>query len=121
MLAGDDEHRVPPALALAELDLTEGHWGSALEHLDLVEQLSRDSHPRLRSAALGLRSRVCWITGSWEQAAATQLEIKGAQQAVNRWGKLGRWGFLACYELQLLLQTILQLPGVRQEAATLTA
>ena len=60
-------------------------------------------------------------TGSWEQAAATQLEIKGAQQAVNRWGKLGRWGFLACYELQLLLQTILQLPGVRQEAATLTA
>ena len=60
------------------------------------------------------------------------LEIKGAQQAetpakheaarrwvqaVNRWGKLGRWDFLACYDPQLLLQTILQLPGARLEAS----
>ena len=49
------------------------------------------------------------------------LEIKGAQQAetpakheaarrwvqaVNRWGKLGRWDFLACYEPQQLLQML---------------
>ena len=64
------------------------------------------------------------------------LEIKGAQQvetpakheaarrwvqAVNRWGKLGRWDFLACYEPQMLLQSIQRLPGARHEAAALTA
>ena len=90
MLAGDDEHRVPPALALAELDLTEGHWGSALEHLDLVEQLSRDSHPRLRSAALGLRSRVCWITGSWEQAFDAANSAVSALTGEPESGQLAR-------------------------------
>lgn len=52
------------------------------------------------------------------------LEVKGAQQpetpakheaarrwvqAVNRWGKLGQWGFLACYEPQHLLAMLGQL------------
>ena len=69
MSAGDDRY-ASAVLALAELDAMEARWGDAVRRLDLIEELVADSDPRMRSAALALRSRVCWLGGSWEEAFA---------------------------------------------------
>ncbi|HYA09157.1 MAG TPA: adenylate/guanylate cyclase domain-containing protein, partial [Gaiellaceae bacterium] len=65
--AGDDR-RASALLALAELDVAEAHWEDAFERLDTTEQLVGERDPRMRSAVLALRSRVCWINGRWEEA-----------------------------------------------------
>lgn len=67
-LAAEDDKRASALLALAELDATEARWESAIERLDLAEQLAAADSPRMRSAVLALRSRVCWMTGRWEEA-----------------------------------------------------
>ena len=67
--AGDDRY-ASAVLALAELDAMEARWADALRRLDLIEELVADSDPRMLSAALALRSRVCWLGGSWEEAFA---------------------------------------------------
>jgi len=65
--AGDDRHAAA-LLALAELDVAEAHWEDAFERLDTTEQLVGERDPRMRSAVLALRSRVCWLSGRWEEA-----------------------------------------------------
>ena len=67
-LAPGDEQRASALLVLAELDGTEAHWEDALERLDIAEQLVEEGNPRTRSAVFALRSRVCWMSGRWEEA-----------------------------------------------------
>ena len=67
--AGDDRY-ASAVLALAELDAMEARWACAPRRLDLIEELVADSDARMRSATLALRSRVCWLGGSWEEAFA---------------------------------------------------
>jgi class 3 adenylate cyclase/tetratricopeptide (TPR) repeat protein len=67
-LAVEDDQRALALLALAEVDATETRWDDALERLDTARQLAGAGNPRMGSAALALRSRVCWMTGRWEEA-----------------------------------------------------
>jgi len=66
-LAVEDNQRAATLLALAELDSTEAHWEDAIQRLDTAEELV-DADPRMRSAVLAFRSRVCWMTGRWDEA-----------------------------------------------------
>ncbi len=63
----EDEQRAAALLSLGELDALEARWESALERLETAEKLS-EGNPARRSAALGWRSRVCWMTGRWAEA-----------------------------------------------------
>jgi class 3 adenylate cyclase/tetratricopeptide (TPR) repeat protein len=55
-------------LGLAQLEMIEGLNESALERLDTVDRLVDPDDAALRSDALGLRSRVCWLSGRWDEA-----------------------------------------------------
>jgi class 3 adenylate cyclase/tetratricopeptide (TPR) repeat protein len=70
-LVGEDHRRAAALLALARLDYTEAHYQNALERLDALEELLGADDAGLRSDALGLRSRVCWITGRWGDALSS--------------------------------------------------
>ena len=58
-------------LELARLDMIEGLFDSALGRLDTVDGLLAPGDAELRSDALGLRSRVCWLTGRWAEALSS--------------------------------------------------
>jgi tetratricopeptide (TPR) repeat protein len=70
-LATDDRQRAAALLGLARLDQTEGLHESALERLDALEGLLGPDDRQLRSEALGWRSRVCWLTGRWDEALSS--------------------------------------------------
>lgn len=70
-LAKDDKQRAVAQLALARLDQTEARHESALERLDVLEGLLGPNDAELRSEALGWRSRICWLTGRWDEALSS--------------------------------------------------
>jgi class 3 adenylate cyclase/tetratricopeptide (TPR) repeat protein len=70
-LAVDDSQRAAGELALARLDATAALNDSALERLDAVEGLLGPGDAELRSDALGWRSRVCWLSGRWDEALSS--------------------------------------------------
>ena len=70
-LAVDDSQRAAGELALARLDATAALNDSALERLDAVESLLGPGDAELRSDALGWRSRVCWLSGRWDEALSS--------------------------------------------------
>jgi class 3 adenylate cyclase/tetratricopeptide (TPR) repeat protein len=72
-LAVEDSRRAACELALARLDATEALNDSALARLDVVESLLGPGDAELRSDALGWRSRVCWLSGRWDEALASAI------------------------------------------------
>jgi class 3 adenylate cyclase/tetratricopeptide (TPR) repeat protein len=70
-LAVEDSQRAAGELALARLDATAALNDSALERLDAVESLLGPGDAELRSDALGWRSRVCWLSGRWDEALSS--------------------------------------------------
>jgi class 3 adenylate cyclase/tetratricopeptide (TPR) repeat protein len=70
-LAADESRLTAAELGLARLDMTEGLNDSALRRLDTVESLLGPDDAELRSDALGLRSRVCWLSGRWDEALSS--------------------------------------------------
>jgi class 3 adenylate cyclase/tetratricopeptide (TPR) repeat protein len=70
-LAVDESRLAAAELGLARLDMTEGLNESALERLDTVESRLGPRDAELRSDALSLRSRVCWLTGRWDEALSS--------------------------------------------------
>jgi class 3 adenylate cyclase/tetratricopeptide (TPR) repeat protein len=67
-LAVDESRLAVAELALARLDMVDGLMDSALRRLDTVDGLLDSADAELRSDSLGLRSRVCWLTGRWDEA-----------------------------------------------------
>ena len=70
-LAVDDSRLAAAEVGLARLDMTEALNDSALERLDTVDSLLGTGDAELRSDALGLRSRVCWLAGRWDEALSS--------------------------------------------------
>ncbi len=70
-LAVDDSQRAAGELGLARLDVTAALFDNALERLDAVESLLGSDEAELRSDALGWRSRVCWLSGRWDEALSS--------------------------------------------------
>ena len=70
-LAVDESRLAAAELELARLDMTEALNESALERLDTVESGLGPRDAELRSDALGLRSRVCWLSGRWDEALSS--------------------------------------------------
>jgi class 3 adenylate cyclase len=70
-LAVDESRLAVAELGLAQLDMVEGLNESALARLDTVDGLVDPSDAELRSDALGLRSRVCWLSGRWDEALSS--------------------------------------------------
>jgi predicted ATPase/class 3 adenylate cyclase len=68
LLAVDHEQGASVLLCLAELDVTEARWDDAIDRLDTAEQFAQTNNPRMSSAVLALRSRICWMTGRWDEA-----------------------------------------------------
>ena len=67
-LAHEDEARAAAQLGLARLDYMEGRYDDSLERFDLLDALTGVDNPEFRSDVLGWRSRVCWISGRWDEA-----------------------------------------------------
>lgn len=70
-LPADDGQRIAAGLAMARLDYTAGRFEDALERLDALRPLLEGGEARVRSDVLALRSRVCWISGRWDEALAS--------------------------------------------------
>jgi class 3 adenylate cyclase/tetratricopeptide (TPR) repeat protein len=70
-LAVDESRLAVAELGLAQLDMVEGLNESALERLDTFDGLVGPDDAALRSDALGLRSRVCWLSGRWDEALSS--------------------------------------------------
>jgi class 3 adenylate cyclase len=70
-LAVDDSRLAISVLGLARLDMVDGRMDSALRRLDTVDGLLGPDDDQLRSDALGLRSRVCWLSGRWDEALSS--------------------------------------------------
>jgi class 3 adenylate cyclase/tetratricopeptide (TPR) repeat protein len=70
-LAVDESRPAEAELGLAQLDMIEGLNEHALERLDTVDGLLSPNDAELRSDALGLRSRVCWLSGRWDEALSS--------------------------------------------------
>jgi len=67
----DEKRRAVAELGLAHLDMVAGLNESSLERLDTVDGLLGPDDDELRSDALGLRSRVCWLSGRWDEALSS--------------------------------------------------
>jgi class 3 adenylate cyclase/tetratricopeptide (TPR) repeat protein len=67
-LAADDVQRAEAEIGLAQLDMTDGLLSRSLERLDGAEALLGSDDARLLAEALALRSRVCWLSGRWDEA-----------------------------------------------------
>jgi class 3 adenylate cyclase/tetratricopeptide (TPR) repeat protein len=70
-LAVEESRLATAELGLARLDMVEGLMDSALRRLDTVESLLGPGDAELRSDGLGLRSRVCWLSGRWDEALSS--------------------------------------------------
>jgi class 3 adenylate cyclase/tetratricopeptide (TPR) repeat protein len=70
-LAVDESRLAVAELGLAQLDMIEGLNENALQRLDTVEGLLDPDDAELHSDALGLRSRVCWLSGRWDEALSS--------------------------------------------------
>ena len=67
----DKSRLVAAELGLAHLDMIAGLNENALRRLDTVDGLVDPDAAELRSDALGLRSRVCWLSGRWDEALSS--------------------------------------------------
>ena len=70
-LAKDQEQLAAAQLALVRLEIMNGSFEQAVERLDEVERLLPPERTELRSDALGLRSRACWLLGRWDEALSS--------------------------------------------------
>jgi tetratricopeptide (TPR) repeat protein len=73
-LAPDDQERALVEIALARLDMTEARYDSVFERLDAAEERLGPEDAKLRADALGLRSRVSWLAGRWQEALESATE-----------------------------------------------
>jgi class 3 adenylate cyclase/tetratricopeptide (TPR) repeat protein len=89
-LSGDDRQRVVAELALARLDYTDGAFEAALERLESLQPLLRDSEAGIRSDVLALRSRVSWIWGHWDQALTSANDAVAALAGLPESPQLAR-------------------------------
>jgi len=86
----DDSQRAAAELALARLDGTEALFDDCLERLDAVEALLGPGDAELRSDALGWRSRICWLTGRWDEALSSANGAVGALAGLPESPQLAR-------------------------------
>jgi len=77
-------------LELARLDMVEGLFDSALGRLDTVDGLLGPGDAELRSDALGLRSRVCWLSGRWDEALSSANAAVAALEGLPESRQLAR-------------------------------
>lgn len=89
-LAIDDGQRAAGELSLARLDATEALYDSALERLDTVESLLGPGDAEVRSEALGWRSRVCWLSGRWDEALSSANRAVAALEGLPESPQLAR-------------------------------
>ena len=77
-LALADHDRALVEIALARLDMTEAHYDRVFERLDAAQARLGPEDAQLRSDALGVRSRVSWLAGRWDEALASATEAVNA-------------------------------------------
>ncbi len=69
-LATSADEKAAVLVALADTNSHAGRWDDAIRWLDKADALE-GVDDRLRSEALGWRSRVTWLTGRWDEALAS--------------------------------------------------
>lgn len=93
-LARDNSTRAAALLALARLEVTIGRiqldLSSALDRIDEVLALAHPDDASLRGDALGLRSRVCWLLGRWDEAMAAADEAVAVLRGLPESPQLAR-------------------------------
>jgi len=72
-----DTDRALVEIGLARLEMTEANYDSVFAHLDAAEARLGPDDVQLRADALGVRSRVSWLSGRWDEA------LRSATQAVD--------------------------------------
>ena len=89
-LAVEDGQRAATQLALGRLDVTEARFDSALERLDAAETIVGAHDPELRADVLGWRSRVCWLSGRWDEALTSANDAVAALAGLPESPQLAR-------------------------------
>ncbi len=89
-LAVEDSQRAATQLALGRLDVTEARFDSALERLDAAEKIVGAHDPELRADVLGWRSRVCWLSGRWDEALTSANDAVAALAGLPESPQLAR-------------------------------
>jgi class 3 adenylate cyclase/tetratricopeptide (TPR) repeat protein len=88
-LASTPDESAAVLIALADGTSHDGRWDESRRRLDQVDALD-GVDPRLRSEALGWRSRVSWLTGRWEEALASANEAVSALDGLPESPQLAR-------------------------------
>jgi hypothetical protein len=96
---------------MARLDYTAGGFERALERLDNLRPLLRDSEPGIRSDVLALHSRVCWISGRWDEALSSANEAVAALAGLPQSPQLAR-----ALARRSQIEMLKHLPGALQHA-----
>jgi len=106
-LATTADEKGAAIVALAEASLHSGRFEETLRWLDKADALE-DLDDRLRSAALGWRSRVSWLTGRWQEALVASNGAVDALEGLPESVQLAR---------ALARRSQLEMLGNRPEAA----
>ena len=88
-LARDVDEQASVLVALGEVEIGDGRWEEGKDRLDAVERL-KGVDARLRSAALGWRSRVSWLTGEWDESLNASTAAVAALDGLPESAQLAR-------------------------------
>ena len=102
-LAVDGPDRALVEIALARLDMTEAALERVFEHLDAAEARLGPDDAQLRSDALGVRSRVSWLSGRWDEALRSATEAVSALEGLPESPQLAR-ALARLSQIQMLKQ-----------------
>jgi hypothetical protein len=115
-LAADDVRRAEAEIALAQLDMTDGLLPRSLERLDAAEALLGTDEARLLAEALALRSRVCWLSGRWDEALVSSNRAVEALAGMPESPQLAR-ALARRSQLEMLKQKPESVDHAREAAA----
>jgi class 3 adenylate cyclase len=115
-LAADDVQRAETEVGLAQLDMTEALFARALDRLDTAEALLGHGDARLLAEALALRSRVCWLSGRWDEALESSHRAVDALAGLPESPQLAR-ALARRSQLEMLKQRPESVEHAREAAA----
>jgi class 3 adenylate cyclase len=115
-LAADDVQRADAEIGLAQLDMTEALLSRSLERLDAAEALLGHEDAPLLAEALALRSRVCWLSGRWDEALVSSNRAVEALAGLPESPQLAR-ALARRSQLEMLKQKAESVEHAREAAA----
>jgi class 3 adenylate cyclase/tetratricopeptide (TPR) repeat protein len=89
-VAPSDRDRAVVAIGIGRLDMVDADFDHTIERLDAALATLGREDATVRADALGLRSRVCWLAGRWDEALSSAREAVEALEGLPESPQLAR-------------------------------